>query len=118
MHLLNQQILRTDISGMPLEWIDYRDAVRIYHLGQVAYACGNTLYKVYGGTNAATRKRSVIEVNSIIATSGESYSWLRNREKYLPPLNNKALFARDAFLCMYCGNHFLARDLSRDHIKP
>ena len=118
MHLLNQQILRTDISGMPLEWIDYRDAVRIYHLGQVAYSCGNTLYKVYGGTNAVTRKRSVIEVNSIIATTGESYSWLRNRDKYLPPLNNKALFARDAFLCMYCGNHFLARDLSRDHIKP
>jgi len=118
MHLLNQQILRTDISGMPLEWIDYRDAVRIYHLGQVAYACGNTLYKVYGGTNAVTRKRSVVEVNSIIATSGESYSWLRNRDKYLPPLNNKALFARDAFLCLYCGNHFLARDLSRDHIKP
>ncbi len=118
MHLLNQQILRTDISGMPLEWIDYRDAVRIYHLGQVAYSCGNTLYKVYGGTNAVTRKRSVIEVNSIIATAGESYSWLRNRDKYLPPLNNKALFARDAFLCMYCGNHFLARDLSRDHIKP
>ena len=96
----------------------YRDAVRIYHLGQVAYSCGNTLYKVYGGTNAVTRKRSIIEVNSIIATAGESYSWLRNRDKYLPPLNNKALFARDAFLCMYCGNRFLARDLSRDHIKP
>lgn len=117
-HLLSQQVLRTDVSGMPLEWIGYQDAVRIYHLGQIAYSCGKTLYKVYGGTNAVTRKRSVIEVNSIIATTGESYSWLRNREKYTPPLNNKALFARDAYLCLYCGNQFLARDLSRDHVMP
>ena len=23
-HPLSQQILRTDVSGMPLEWVDYR----------------------------------------------------------------------------------------------
>ena len=34
---LAQQVLRTDASGMPLEWIDYRDAVRLYHTEQVAY---------------------------------------------------------------------------------
>lgn len=118
MQSLNQQVLRTDISGMPLEWINYRDAVRIYHLNQVAYACGKILYKVYGGTNAVTRMRSTIEVNSIIATRGESYSWLRNRDKYSPPLNNNALFARDAHICMYCGNQFHAHDLSRDHVMP
>ncbi len=28
---LSQQILRTDVSGMPLEWIDYREAARLYH---------------------------------------------------------------------------------------
>jgi 5-methylcytosine-specific restriction endonuclease McrA len=118
MQLLSQQVLRTDVSGMPLEWINFRDAVRIYHLGQVAYACGKILYKVYGGNNAITHMRSMIEVNSIIATRGESHSWLRYREKYSPPLNNNALFARDAHICMYCGNHFKAHDLSRDHIMP
>ena len=35
-----QQVLRTAVAGMPLEWIDYREAVRLYHTGQVAYACG------------------------------------------------------------------------------
>ena len=40
---LSQEILRTDVSGMPLEWIDYRDAVRLYHTEQVAYACGTPL---------------------------------------------------------------------------
>ncbi len=49
---LSQEILRTDVSGMPLEWIDYRDAVRLYHTEQVAYACGTRLYRLFGGTNA------------------------------------------------------------------
>ena len=40
---LRHQVLRTDASGMPLEWVDYQDAVRLYHLEQVAYACGSLL---------------------------------------------------------------------------
>ena len=30
---------------MPLEWIGYQDAVRLYHLEQVAYTCGTLLYR-------------------------------------------------------------------------
>ncbi len=118
MYSLNQQILRTDIAGMPLEWIDFQDAVRIYHLGQVAYTCGTPLYQIRGGYNAITGRRSVIEVNSIIATHGNSHGLLKARAQYIPPLSNQALFARDAQLCMYCGLRFAARDLSRDHITP
>ena len=51
---LSQQILRTDVSGMPLEWVDYREAARLYHTDQVAYACGTLLYRLYGGTCAST----------------------------------------------------------------
>ena len=68
MHDLTQQVLRTDAAGMPLEWLHYQDAVRLYHLGQVAYACGSLLYLIHGGVNAKSGLRSVIEVNSIIAT--------------------------------------------------
>src|ERR1700731_686520 len=59
---LSQQILRTDVSGMPLEWVDYREAARLYHTEQVAYTCGTLLYRLYGGTCAArpTRRRSTI----------------------------------------------------------
>ena len=49
---LSQQILRTDVSGMPLEWVDYREAARFYHTEQVAYTCGTLLYRLYGGTCA------------------------------------------------------------------
>src|SRR5207302_7936279 len=49
---LSQLVLRTDVAGMPLEWIDYKEAARLYHQEQVAYTRGSLLYALYGGTNA------------------------------------------------------------------
>ncbi|MEZ5602602.1 MAG: HNH endonuclease, partial [Candidatus Competibacteraceae bacterium] len=37
MYGLEQQVLHTDVTGMPLEWINYQQAVRLYHAEQVAY---------------------------------------------------------------------------------
>ena len=118
MYGLEQQVLRTDVSGMPLEWIDYQEAVRLYHLEQVAYTCGSLLYRIRGGINASSGRRSVVEVNSIIATQGGAYAQLRARHDYVPPLTNSALFRRDFNLCLYCGGTFPARELSRDHVTP
>jgi 5-methylcytosine-specific restriction endonuclease McrA len=115
---LNQEILRTDISGMPLEWIDYRDAVRLYHTGQVAYACGKSLFRLYGGTNALTGKQSVLEIPSILSTLGHSNNPGNLRHDYVPPLNNETLFRRDANVCLYCGERFPSGQLSRDHVQP
>ena len=114
----SQQVLRTDASGMPLEWIDYRDAVRLYHTGQVAYVCGAPIFTVHGGINSLSGMRSIIEVNSIIATTGHQLGLKANWNNYVPPLNNKTLFRRDANVCMYCGVRFMTRDLTRDHITP
>ena len=115
---VSQEVLRTDVAGMPLEWIDYRDAVRLYHTEQVAYACGSAIYKVRGGVNALTGLRSVVDVSSIIATHGNTHSLERNTENYSPPLNNRTLFRRDGNLCMYCAQPFHTSDLTRDHITP
>ena len=115
---ISQQVLRTDVAGMPLEWIDYREAVRLYHAEQVAYDCGTLLYTVFGGYSSIDGCRSKIDVNSIIATHGTSQSLSRNRDKYIPPLNNRTLFKRDANLCLYCAMRFPTRDLTRDHITP
>lgn len=112
---LQQQVLRTDASGMPLEWVDYQQAVRLYHGGQVAYACGTLLYRVRGGISAATGRQSVVEVNSIIATQGTNRAL---HQGYVPPLNNVTLFRRDAHTCLYCGNRFDVHELSRDHVTP
>ncbi len=114
---VSQEVLRTDVAGMPLEWIDYRDAVRLYHMSRVAYVCGSPIYRVRGGWNAGTGLRSVVEVNSIIATEGDP--GLRERgNPFTPPLNNRTLFKRDANVCMYCAQQFPTRDLTRDHITP
>ena len=112
---LNLQVLRTDISGMPMEWVNYQGAARLYHGEQVAYVCSESLYIIYGGMSARTGIRSKIEVHSIIATYGNNRSL---HERYTPPLNNHALFKRDANLCLYCGERFEHRALSRDHIRP
>ena len=49
---LKQRVLRTDVSGMPLEWVGYQQAVRLITLGQVSYSLGKTLYHIHGGINA------------------------------------------------------------------
>jgi len=115
---LSHQVLRTDVSGMPLEWVGYQDAVRLYHLEQVAYTCGTLLYRVHGGICAKTGRRSFIEVNSIIATLGHNRALSKFRDRYVPPLNNSALFKRDSHVCLYCGETFGYCDLSRDHVTP
>ena len=112
---LNQQILRTDVSGMPLEWVTYQDAVRLYFNDQIAYTCGSNIMTIRGGINAITNLRSKVDVNSIIATYGNNKIL---SEQYAPPLNNTTLFKRDDHLCLYCGNKFKTEDLSRDHVTP
>jgi 5-methylcytosine-specific restriction endonuclease McrA len=117
-HGLNQPVLRADVAGMPLEWIDYREAARLYHQEQVAYTCGSPLYRLYGGYNAESGRRTVLEVSSIIATIGHTANPGNTRHDYIPPLNNQTLFRRDGYLCLYCSQRFPVADLSRDHIRP
>ncbi len=113
-----QQILRTDMSGMPLEWVDFRQAARLYCLEQVAYTCGSLMFRLHGGINALTRCRSSLDIHSIIATQGNSRAQIRMQADYAPPLCNHTLFQRDDHHCMYCGEKFSQRQLSRDHIRP
>lgn len=115
---LDQQVLRTDVTGMPIEWIGYQDAVRMIVLGQVSYALGRVLYRLHGGISALTGKRTVIPVNAIVATHGSHPDAHRFYDRYTPPLSNRALFRRDENVCLYCGNQFRHNDLSRDHVKP
>ncbi len=103
---------------MPLEWVDYRDAVRLHFLGQIAYRCGSLLYTLRGGISTRTQRRSTVQLHSIIATHGDSHALVKRRKKYTPPLNNPALFRRDNHLCLYCGRRFDHRRLSRDHVRP
>jgi len=112
------RILRTDVSGMPIEWIGFEEAVKLHCLEQILYPMGSSLYVVRGGINARTGRQSMLEVHSIICTLGQSRAHLKRHPSYTPPLNNKALFRRDTHLCLYCGGQFLPTQLSRDHVQP
>lgn len=115
---LSQQILRTDIAGMPLEWIGFEEAVRLISTEQLAYSFGQKLFTIRGGINAESGLRSSIDVPSIVATHGDTYTKITNNSSYSPPLNNLTLFKRDGHLCLYCGDQFKHEALSRDHITP
>lgn len=115
---LTQQVLRTDAAGMPIDWINYQEAIRCYYRGQVLYSCGTDLYSVRGGINSVTGRQSVICINSIIAIDGKNQSCRLHVSNYSPPLSNGALFARDDYICLYCCKEFKRCDLSRDHVTP
>ncbi len=115
---LTQPILRTDISGMPLEWIDIKRAISLVALGQVSYTCGDYALTVNGGINRITQRRSRLEINSILSTYGNCQKFAKMDMSYSPPVHNVPLFQRDAHICLYCAERFDAVDLSRDHVTP
>ncbi len=112
------RVLRTDVAGMPIEWIGFEEAVRLHCLDQILYPMGSVLYHVHGGINARSGEQSTLAIHSIICTAGQSRAHLKRLPSYAPPLNNSTLFRRDVNLCLYCGEQFRNADLSRDHVEP
>lgn len=109
-------ILRLDVAGSPVRWIPWQDAVNLYSRDMIAWTAGEHDFTFYGGVSRMTGRRSSVTVHSIIAVKRSA------RHKYtrrtIPPLNNRELFFRDAYLCMYCGNKFSQALLTRDHVIP
>lgn len=111
---MEAQILRLNVAGQPIEWLNWQEAVTLYARDIVAWSLGEVVREVRGGISRSTGNRSCIHVPSIIASNGERLA--KPRSTY--PLNNRTLFARDEHLCMYCGKQFPAIELTRDHILP
>ena len=113
----NNMILALDRAGNPRAWLNSEHAVQLLATGRVLAPLGRHARQVYGGINAASGRRSSVQLSSILLTSArvEARHWAR---EYEAPLTNRALFARDGHLCLYCGNAFSPRQLTRDHIVP
>lgn len=108
------QILRLNKAGQPIDWLSWQETVCLYSRDLVIWSLGDTIYRIRGGWGRTTGERTVIELPSIVACGGEQLP----RPRAKPPLTNRALFERDNYQCLYCGNHFHGRDLTRDHIVP
>jgi len=109
-----ERILRLDIAGAPVEWLDWQGAAGLYARGLVTWTLGDVIYRLRGGISRLTGERSQIQLHSIVACHGR----VNPRPRTRPPLTNSALFRRDRGLCLYCGKTLLDRELTRDHIVP
>lgn len=112
--VMSAKILRLNLAGQPIEWVDWQEAVCLHARNLVAWSLGELVRTVRGGRSRITGQCSVIQVPSIIACGGGQLA--RPRARY--PLTNPTLFARDNFFCMYCALEFPAAALTRDHVVP
>ncbi len=111
---MEPRILRLNMAGQPIEWLNWKEGVCLYARDLVSWSLGGVVRRVRGGRSRHTGLRTVIELPAIIACDGTRMAPVRRR----PPLTNRALFHRDNFQCLYCGNFFSAQQLSRDHVIP
>lgn len=111
---MEPRVLRLNIAGQPIEWLTWREGVCLYSRGLVSWTLGGVVRLVRGGRSRFTGQRTIIELPAIIACDGERMTPVRRD----PPLTNMALFHRDDFQCLYCGEYFVAEALSRDHVIP
>jgi 5-methylcytosine-specific restriction endonuclease McrA len=108
-------VLQLDISGRPQAWISTKEAAVIYACDGVAWTLGLPFHVLRGGLQRRTGLQSRIELHPIIAVRGSvpSRAW-----RQAPALSNPKLFARDRYVCAYCGHAGMAEWLTREHILP
>lgn len=111
---MESRILRLNLSGQPLEWLDWQTTVCLYARELVCWSLGGIVHRIRGGYSRIDGRSTAMELPAIIACYGDSHV----RYHYTPPLSNSALFARDNYQCLYCGHYYSALQLSRDHVQP
>ena len=108
-------ILRLDVTGRPVTWVDWKEAACLYSRDRVAWTAGKHQFVLHGGCSRLSGEQTVVEINSIIAVRGE---FKQRRFDIVPPLSNRELFRRDRQLCLYCGKGHRENELTRDHVMP
>ena len=112
---MNAMILKLDRAGRPIRWVSRYEGALLYCRNQVAWEAGSQVIRLWGGTQRSTGERSILDVNSIVAVRSMDPHAVEQR---VPGLTNRGLFRRDDYMCMYCGEEFTVRLLTRDHVTP
>jgi hypothetical protein len=111
---MEAKILRLNMAGQPIEWLNWKEAVCLYARDLVGWTLGGHVKRARGGHSRFTGERTYIDLPAIIACEGRRIAPMRTK----PSLTNTALFYRDNCQCLYCGNYFATSELSRDHVQP
>ena len=109
------RLLSLDAHGRVLDWMSWQDAACLYAREAVAWTLGDPCLTVHGGLSRSTGERSVMHLHPIIAARGHVRPQTFDPT---PALSNPALFARDQYLCLYCGREYHRQQLTRDHVVP
>lgn len=111
------KVLKVDASGTPQEWLSPERAAALMVAGDVAWTTGQTITRLWGGTNQAG-KQSFLDIPAVLGGRGSSKIHLAGCVPYLGRHCNTKLFERDRYLCAYCGVRFERQALTRDHVMP
>ena len=106
------QILALTKTGRPIQWIDVEAAIVYHAKDMVKWSLGDSSITLHGGTNRVTGNQSQLTTASIIAIDGD----FKKQRKF--NVTRQLVFRRDLHVCAFCGQSFLDRDLSVDHINP
>ncbi|MCO7226726.1 HNH endonuclease [Pleionea sp. CnH1-48] len=111
---MSAKILRLNKAGTPIKWINYEQAASLYVKNQVLWTLGDSFTHLHGGICRMTQEQSVIALHPIVATEGR----ISKYQSFAVALTNDALFQRDQSMCLYCGNIYNSKILTRDHVIP
>jgi 5-methylcytosine-specific restriction endonuclease McrA len=108
-------VLQLDVSGRPQAWMTVKEAAILYASDAVAWTLGDAFHVMRGGVQRVSGLQSRIELHPIVAVRGcvPSRAW-----RTAPALTNPKLFARDRYICAYCGHRHPFDELTREHIVP
>jgi 5-methylcytosine-specific restriction endonuclease McrA len=114
-NLHTTRVLSLDSGGRILDWISWQDAACLYVREAVAWTLGEPCLTLHGGFRHDSGDQSVLRLHPIVASRSRCHADTTDPS---PALSNAALFARDRYLCLYCGRRCTRGELTRDHDVP
>lgn len=99
----------------PIAWASWQELVVLHCRGLVKQSLGDVVFRVRGGYSRESGERSVMDIPSIAVVAEARHPGDRVP---LPRRENRELYRRDHWTCLYCGGRFERRELSRDHVRP
>ncbi|MFT5393093.1 MAG: hypothetical protein ACI8PT_003291 [Gammaproteobacteria bacterium] len=101
-------VLTLDIAGRPIDGVSAEEVALLYCRQQIAWEAGTSAVTLHAGIAPATGQRSVLQVNTILATRRTNRAWVENDRA---AVTNTQSFPRDGFMYLYCGLSFSAGQL-------
>ena len=109
-------VLIADSAGTPKDWVNFETAVCYYAKNKVLWETGSEIKRFYGGYNSLG-EQSKITISSILSVSGPVLGQsFYDKESIFA--ERVVLYSRDRHICAYCGDQFLAKELTIDHVMP